>query len=318
MEKDTRNHLCPDDYVKMIKKFVSTNVGYTKKDIFLYCISNSKYLDPGDEEQIRHIINISLDQFGKCIENRDGKYYTVSSLDDIIVFDDNDLNRLNLNMNEIDAISKIAGKSMYFINKQHTLYQTGCFLINLYDKIGGIYLCSNIKLQKLILLAVYEYYKMYNDIFIYDLDVYSDTDCGLMIDTSNTFFRSPITTFKETNDAPMENVSKDFLMESSKSNLMYFYEKDILDDIQVSNVLVDIFIKYGAYKASTLKELLEQFQQEDLFKNLFSSVCDCNKSGIENENQNSLKSNDKIQKQKRLELKRKLFSLINKDLKGND
>ncbi len=108
------NHLCPEDYVKMIKQFINSNKKYTKDDIFYYCIANSPKLDDGDEIEIKRLIDNSLKTFGKRVEKRNDVYYTIAPVNDIIVFDDDDIPKMNISAKTIENLNKIQGKSMNF------------------------------------------------------------------------------------------------------------------------------------------------------------------------------------------------------------
>ena len=114
------NHLCPEDYVRMIKKFVNSNKKYTKDDIFNYCIANSQNLDDGDETEIKRLIDNSLKTFIKYekiykkIKKKNDVYYTVSPVNDIIIFDDDDIPKMNISAETIENLNKIQGESMNF------------------------------------------------------------------------------------------------------------------------------------------------------------------------------------------------------------
>ena len=153
------------------------------------------------------------------------------------------------------------------MTNRNTLYEVGSYLIHLYDKIGGIYYCSQVKLEKLILLAADEYYKRYNenmiynddsnsDELLYNLKVYKDKECGLLIDTSNTYFRAPITCSKSTECWPMSNSYRKQLEEYKESKIFNFDEKCINDE-RIKECLIDTFLKFGAYDARTLKNFVK-------------------------------------------------------------
>ena len=142
------------------------------------------------------------------------------------------------------------------VQKQYRLYDIGSYFIHLYDKIGGNYYCSQVKLEKLILLANTEYYNDFGFNLIKDLETYIDPVCGVLIDTSKTFFRCPITCSKNTNNKPIENIKMVKLKEYKKSIIFNFDENNISDD-NIKKYLINIFLKYGSYDAQRLKEVLE-------------------------------------------------------------
>lgn len=108
-----RNHLCPEDYVRFIKKYVKERQGYTKDDIYKYCIANTEFMDYGDENEIKHIINISLEQFGKAIQRKGEKYFTVASVEDVVVEDYPNV-KMDLSESIINQIKSIEGNDGRF------------------------------------------------------------------------------------------------------------------------------------------------------------------------------------------------------------
>lgn len=108
-----RNNLCPNDYVRFIKKYINKKQGYTKNDIYEFCVANTEFMDEGDDEEIKHIINISIDQFGRHLKKIGEIYFTVSSVEDIVVEDYPNI-KMNLCEENLKHIMSIEGKNMNF------------------------------------------------------------------------------------------------------------------------------------------------------------------------------------------------------------
>ena len=88
------------------------------------------------------------------------------------------------------------------INK---IYVNGSFLIHLYDKLdnnGNSYFCPQIKIEQLLIIANIEYYQKYKE-KMNELDLIYERTLGYHFDTSNLFFRSPITISRKINDKPL-------------------------------------------------------------------------------------------------------------------
>lgn len=109
----TKNNLCPDDYVGFIKKYVEKKQGYTKNDIYKFCVANTEFMDEGDDEEIKRIIDISIEQFGRHLKKIGEIYFTVSSVEDVVVEDYPNI-KMNLSEAHIKHIMSIEGKDMNF------------------------------------------------------------------------------------------------------------------------------------------------------------------------------------------------------------
>ena len=148
-----------------------------------------------------------------------------------------------------------------------SLYEAGSFLIHLYDKIGGTFVCSQIKLEKMLILAQIKYYLENGDNLIDNMDIVFAEACGFALETSSTYFRSPITISKEYKDEALNSDIKLKLSEYSESNgLLYFSEKSMDDNLK--SFLIDIFIQYASYNPKTLGELLDRIKDCDKFQKM--------------------------------------------------
>ncbi len=153
---------------------------------------------------------------------------------------------------------KINENTNYLDCDKISLYTVGSFLIHLYDKLGDeSYSCSQLKLDKMIILANLEYYKKYNTTMT-DLELTFNDVSGFAIHNPNYFFRSPITISKKVSDEvlPEDKIKK--LYEIKPSNIMYFDEKDILTYPKAYKVLISIFIKYASFSVKTLNDELNK------------------------------------------------------------
>lgn len=142
------------------------------------------------------------------------------------------------------------------MNEKYDLYDIGNFIINLYDKTGGKYFCNHLKLNKLILISLYKYYLETGEIFIKDIGVIYDSIHGLKIDTSNTFFRSPITVSNVKCNECIKNISKKDLETYNKLKVFRFDEREILSNNLVKDTLIDTFINYAACDTRKLNNIL--------------------------------------------------------------
>lgn len=152
------------------------------------------------------------------------------------------------------------------MNEKYDLYDIGNFIINLYDKTGGKYFCNHLKLNKLVLLSLYNYFLKTNEIFIKDIKVYCDTIYGLKIDTSDTFFRSPITISNVTCNDSIKDISKKDLETYCKSKIFRFDEREILSNELVSNTLIDTFVGYASYDTIELNNILNTYVNDSFIE----------------------------------------------------
>lgn len=150
------------------------------------------------------------------------------------------------------------------------IYTVGSFLIHLYDKLNDSesYSCSQLKLNKMIILANLEYYRKYSE-KMNELNLYFDKDYGYNI-SNNIFFRSPITVSKKSKDEPLskEEIEKLFIIKSS--NIAHFKEEDILNNTKSYEVLLSTFIKYASFSTRTLDTILNK--SKEMIKYIFLSV----------------------------------------------
>ena len=142
------------------------------------------------------------------------------------------------------------------MNKRYDLQDIGNFIIHLYDKVGGRYFCNHLKLNKLILISLYNHYLKTGKIFIKDVVVFCNSIYGLKIDTIDTFYRSPITLSNTTCNDSIKEVSKETLEKYNKSKIFGFDEKEILSDEEVKDTLIDTFINYASYDTIKLNNIL--------------------------------------------------------------
>ena len=144
-----------------------------------------------------------------------------------------------------------------------SLYDAGSYFIHLYDKIGGVFGCSQIKLEKMLILAQIHYYINSNKNLIDDIDIVFAQECGFSLKTKNTYFRSPISTFSVYVDKPLADELVEKLDKEKNSSIMYFSEDSIAPEL--AEFLKSIFVKYASFRAGSLGELLDKIKQSDRF-----------------------------------------------------
>lgn len=141
------------------------------------------------------------------------------------------------------------------------------YIIHLYDKIEGRYFCNQLKIKKLVLLAIYDYYKNDNKVLINDIKVINHEIVGLIVDTKNTYIRTPITISKLVNNDIIKDITKKELEEYKESTLYDFDESIILNNESVKNSLIDTFLKYASYDTKELDNVLNEKVNKDFFEN---------------------------------------------------
>ena len=154
-------------------------------------------------------------------------------------------------------------------NKMVSMHTAGNFIIHLYDKINGKFGCSQIKLEKMLILAQVEYHLKYNKDLINDIDIVFAENCGFSLDTSDTYFRSPITVSTQYDDTPLDDIYKSVLKTPQKSKIFRFSESD-LDD-EAIDFLIDIFCKYASYLPKSLGKILDKIKSSKIFIDLKST-----------------------------------------------
>lgn len=147
-----------------------------------------------------------------------------------------------------------------------SLYNAGSYFIHLYDKIDGAYGCSQIKLEKMILLAQIEYYLAYGMELMSGLDIVFAEECGFSLETKNIFFRSPISVSKEYKNSKLSSELASKLSVYKDSEIMYFNENDI--DCESKNFLNDVFVKYASCFPRKLGEYLDNIKECKIFSEL--------------------------------------------------
>ena len=141
------------------------------------------------------------------------------------------------------------------------------YIIHLYDKIEGEYFCNHLKIKKIVLLAIYDYYKKNNKLLINDVKVINDDIVGLIIDTKNTYIRTPITNSKLISNDVINHIAKKELEEYRESKIFGFDESIILNNESVKNSLIDTFLKYASYDTKELDNVLNEKVNKDFFEN---------------------------------------------------
>lgn len=147
-----------------------------------------------------------------------------------------------------------------------SLYNAGSYFIHLYDKIDSAYGCSQIKLEKMILLAQIEYYLAYGIELMSGLDIVFAEECGFSLETKNIFFRSPISVSKEYKNSKLSSELASKLSVYKDSEIMYFNENDI--DCESKNFLNDVFVKYASCFPRKLGEYLDNIKECKIFSEL--------------------------------------------------
>lgn len=153
------------------------------------------------------------------------------------------------------------------INK---IYINGSFLIHLYDKLdkdGNSYFCPQIKIEQLLIIANLEYYKKYKE-KMNELDLIYERTLGYHFDTSNLFFRSPITISRKINDKPLSKEELLKIYPYMESNIMYFSENYV--DAKSFETLINVFAKFASYSPKKLKDYLDKQHKEieEIFENI--------------------------------------------------
>ena len=189
----------------------------------------------------------------------------------------------NNRINELYKDNKIYSFLKYHIlenpKNKYDLEDITNYIIHLYDKIEGIYFCNHLKIQKLVLLALYDYYEKNDEVFINDVKVISDDIVGLKIDTRNTYIRTPITISNLVNNDRID-ISQEELEKYRKSKIFGFDESTILDNELVKSSLIDTFIKYASYDTKVLNSILNDKINEDFFETCTGKITQLNTENI--------------------------------------
>ena len=143
----------------------------------------------------------------------------------------------------------------------------GNYFIHLYDKIDGKYSCSQIKLKKMLILAQVGYYLRNKADLINDINIIFSETHGFSIDTSDNYFRTPITISSDFSDEPLseEDIKKTETFMQSK--IFRFNEADLDPDSVI--FLRNIFCKYASFDPRTLDRILNKIKKSDSFNRLF-------------------------------------------------
>lgn len=155
-----------------------------------------------------------------------------------------------------------------FINTMEklSLYAAGSYFIHLYDKIQGVYGCSQIKLEKMIILAQVEYYLKNKQELMNGLDIIFAEECGFSLDTKNVFFRSPISVSKEYKNSKLSPELIEKIYVYKDSDIMYFDENDICP--KAKELLNSIFENYASCTPRKLGEYLDNIKCCKTFQDL--------------------------------------------------
>lgn len=154
------------------------------------------------------------------------------------------------------------------IGSMITMYDAGNYFIHLYDKIGGKYGCSQIKLEKMLILAQADYYLQKKTDLIDDIDIVFAENCGFSLDTSNTYFRTPITISSYFVDEPLSEDDSKKTEPFIQSKIFRFDEKTLNPDTAM--FLRGIFCKYASYNPRTLGKILDKIKESTPFRKLSS------------------------------------------------
>ena len=149
-----------------------------------------------------------------------------------------------------------------------TMYDAGNYFIHLYDKIDGCYGCSQIKLEKMLILAQVEYYLQSKADLINDINIIFSETHGFSIDTSDNYFRTPITISSDFSDEPLseEDIKKTETFMQSK--IFRFNETDLDPDSVI--FLRNIFCKYASFDPRTLDRILNKIKETPSFDKLLN------------------------------------------------
>lgn len=143
-------------------------------------------------------------------------------------------------------------------------------MIHLYDKLdndGNSYFCPQIKIEQLLIIANLEYYQKYKE-KMNELDLIYEHTLGYHFDTSNLFFRSPITISRKINDKPLSKEELLKIYPYMESNIMYFSENYV--DAKSFETLINVFTRFASYSPKKLKNYLDNHHKEieEIFENI--------------------------------------------------